>query len=186
MTVRLSWTRARDASSRSWISSQLKTPNNRGNCPCHLSSRVARRANGRHIADPVGPIIAKCRVFITPALAAAERCHGVHSGQDALACSRARAGQSLDVHAAPTAGLALRSGTRPRWVSLFVGGAWKATPLHGTYSSKATYPRKTVRGISRVSRVRSRRPSALAVAAPRIPRGAGTVDWSLPDTGEFR
>src|SRR5580692_12197520 len=74
-----------------------------------LNSRVARRANGRHIAHPVGPIIAKRRVFMTPALAAAERCHGLHSGRDALVLLRPedRAGPRRPF--TPTSGLALRS-----------------------------------------------------------------------------
>jgi hypothetical protein len=103
-----------------------KSPEQSGKLPMPLlNPRVARRANERHIADPVGPIIAKCRVFVAPALAAAERCHGSYSGQNTLACSRERVGRVLDVPSTPTAGLALRSRTRLRWTLRFVGGAGK-------------------------------------------------------------
>jgi hypothetical protein len=62
-----------------------ENPEHSGKLPMPLlNPRVAGRANERPIADPVGPIIAKCRVFMTPTLAAAERCHDLHSDRDAL------------------------------------------------------------------------------------------------------
>jgi hypothetical protein len=72
----------------------------------HATSQFEGRMPSKraHIADPVGPIIAKCRVLMTPALAAAERCHGWYSGPNALALP-ARGSRGSDVHSAPTAGL---------------------------------------------------------------------------------
>src|ERR1700724_3171925 len=90
-----------------------------------LNPRVARRANERRVADPVGPIIAKCRVFVAPALAAAECCHGSSSGQITLAYPRERTRAGFRRPFNPTVGLALRARTRLRWTLRFVGGAGK-------------------------------------------------------------
>jgi hypothetical protein len=107
-----------------------------------LNSRVACRASGRHIADPVGPIIAKCRVLMTPALAAAERCHRSYSGPDALALP-ARESRGSDVHSAPTAGLALRSerSGRGRGGVAIWGRGQKATPWNILFESDLSLSR---------------------------------------------
>ena len=128
-----------------------------------LNSRVARRANGRHIAHPVGPIIAKRRVFMTPALAAAERCHRLHSGRDALALLRPehRTGPRRPFKSNPRPCFTFP--TKPRWASRFVGRAKKSLPRLGTFFRSRDLSAQDDTGSLAYLQVCSRRPSALAV-----------------------
>jgi hypothetical protein len=151
-----------------------KSPEQSGKLPMPLlNPRVARRANERHIADPVGPIIAKCRVFMTPTLATAERCHGSYSGQNALACSRER---TVDVPSLQLPALLCVPGRGSG--GRIVGGAGK--------------PRRSVEHIPPKRLIPARRYGEylgfvvrghhLLQSRPCTPSAADTVDWSLPET----
>jgi hypothetical protein len=101
-------------------------------------------------------------------------------------CSDQRIGQGLDVLSNLIPGLALRSGRSHGGRRDLLAGPRSRCHALEHFFVQGTYPRKTIRGASRISKfvVGDHRP--LRSWALGVLRVVEAIAWIQPETGEFR